>query len=84
MGLGGALPGVYNNMARGIVALVFGCRPVGTIESTDHEAVRFEWLDRAQTGERMSEAYAVRLVDALDRSDCHTAVRAHDGVHVTA
>ncbi len=70
-------PGVYKNLARGIVALVFRCRPVGGGERISDEAVAVEWLTPAEVRERMAEVYAVRLPDAVEGAGPH--VRAHDG-----
>lgn len=35
------------------------------------------WLSQVEVAERMSEAYAIRLLDALDANGPH--VRSHDG-----
>ncbi|MET9347316.1 NUDIX hydrolase [Streptomyces termitum] len=71
------LTGVYKNTARGIVALVFRCRPVGGGERTSAESTAVAWLTPAEVGERMAEVYAVRLLDAVSGTGPH--VRAHDG-----
>ncbi|PVC71840.1 NUDIX domain-containing protein [Streptomyces sp. CS081A] len=73
----GELTGVYKNLARGIVALVFRCRPVGGGARVSDEATAVEWLTPGEVRERMAEVYAVRLLDALDGAGPH--VRAHDG-----
>ncbi|WP_231391570.1 NUDIX domain-containing protein [Nocardiopsis sp. CNS-639] len=74
------LTGVYKNMSRGIVALVFRCRPFGGVELPTSESVDVEWITPEQVSERMAEVYAVRLLDALDISPPH--VRSHDGVRL--
>ncbi|SCE52789.1 ADP-ribose pyrophosphatase YjhB, NUDIX family [Streptomyces sp. DvalAA-43] len=74
------LTGVYKNTTRGIVALVFRCKPSGGTERTSAESVAVEWLTREQITERMSEVYAIRLLDALDGTGPH--VRSHDGKHL--
>lgn len=74
------LTGVYKNMARGIVALVFRCKPTGGEESTTSETTAVEWLTPEQAPERMSEVYATRLLDALETNGPH--VRTHDGVQL--
>ncbi|MFC9088199.1 NUDIX hydrolase [Nocardiopsis dassonvillei] len=74
------LTGVYKNMARGVVALVFRCKPSGGQELTTSESVAVEWLTQEQLLERMSEAYMARLLDATDPNVPH--VRSHDGVHL--
>ncbi|MFD7369248.1 NUDIX hydrolase [Nocardiopsis alba] len=76
------LTGVYKNMARGIVALVFRCKPSGGIEIPTSESVAVEWLAPKQVSERMSKVYAIRLLDALEISAPH--VRSHDGVQLTS
>lgn len=76
-----ALSGVYKNMARGIVALVFRCEIVDGEPRTTGEARDFGWLTPEEVASHMSIAYSVRLLDALDLSGAPT-VRAHDGVAV--
>lgn len=71
------LTGVYKNMARGIVALVFRCKPSGGRERTSAESSAVEWLTPTEVSERMAEVYAVRLLDAIDGAGPH--VRSHDG-----
>ena len=74
------LSGVYKNMTRGIVALVFRCKPSGGEGLRTTESAEVEWLTPEQVSARSSEAYAVRLLDALDFQA--TYVRNHDGVHL--
>ncbi|NKI42447.1 NUDIX hydrolase [Streptomyces physcomitrii] len=76
------LTGVYKNTTRGIVALVFRCKPSGGTETTSSESSAVEWLTPAEITERMSEAYAIRLLDALDSDGPH--VRSHDGTYLRA
>ncbi|MET9675070.1 NUDIX domain-containing protein [Streptomyces sp. NPDC006482] len=71
------LTGVYKNTARGIVALVFRCKPCGGSERTSDESTAVDWLTPAEIEERMAAVYAIRLLDALDGSGPH--VRSHDG-----
>ncbi|WP_405459550.1 NUDIX domain-containing protein [Streptomyces sp. NBC_00101] len=71
------LTGVYKNMTRGIVALVFRCKLSGGTERTSSETTAVSWLTPDEVTDRMSEAYAVRLLDALDGNGPH--VRSHDG-----
>jgi ADP-ribose pyrophosphatase YjhB (NUDIX family) len=75
------LTGVYKNMPRGIVALVFRARITGgsPTEQTD-ETTRMQWLTSDQVTAFCDEAYAVRVLDAI--ADTAPAIRAHDGVHV--
>ncbi len=72
------LTGVYQNMARDILALVFLARQVSGNPRTSDESVQVDWLTTDQVRARMTEAYAVRLLDALQADDV-TPVRAHDG-----
>lgn len=77
----GALSGVHKNMTRGIVALVFRGRVIGSPPLTaTAEALRVEWLPVAGLSRTMSEAYAIRLTDAINPE--HAQVRSHDGTHV--
>ncbi|MFF2504929.1 NUDIX hydrolase [Streptomyces sp. NPDC058067] len=76
------LTGVYKNTTRGIVALVFRCKPAGGEERTSSESTAVEWLTPDEVTERMSEVYAVRLIDALDGAGPH--VRSHDGRRLAA
>ncbi|MFE1770048.1 NUDIX hydrolase [Streptomyces sp. NPDC059008] len=71
------LTGVYKNMKRGVVALVFRCRPAGGEERTSDESVDVRWFTREEVERHMVEAYAVRVLDALDAMGAQ--VRAHDG-----
>ncbi len=73
----GALTGVYKNMERGIVALVFRCSVTAGSPAPSTEAVTVRWLTAAEIREHMDEAYAVRMLDAL--ADGPPAVRTHDG-----
>ena len=76
-----ALTGVYKNMARGIVALVFRCRQAGGQASTANETAEVHWATRKEAIDLADPAYAVRILDALD-SATPPAVRAHDGVRL--
>jgi 8-oxo-dGTP diphosphatase len=76
------LSGVYKNMERGIIALVLRCSVVEGSQAATAEAVEVAWLRPDEVRERMDEAYAVRLLDALSASE--TAIRAHDGVSLVS
>ncbi|MFE5713257.1 NUDIX hydrolase [Streptomyces sp. NPDC056501] len=76
------LTGVYKNTTRGIVALVFLCKPSGGEERTSTESTAVEWLTPEEITARMTEVYAIRLLDALDEAGPH--VRSHDGRHLLA
>ncbi|MFD0856688.1 NUDIX hydrolase [Actinomadura adrarensis] len=77
----GRLTGVYKNMARGIIALVFRCRVVGGDLVETGEAKAFRWARTDELDGLMAEAFAVRVQDAL-RDGNAPAVREHDGVRV--
>ncbi|MFI6844949.1 NUDIX domain-containing protein [Kitasatospora sp. NBC_00085] len=72
------LTGIYKNINRGIVALVFRCHPEGGAERLSDESTAIDWLTPAEVSDRMAEVYAVRLLDAL-RHDSAPSVRSHDG-----
>ena len=74
------LTGVYKNMARGVVALVFRCHATDGEPSTTAEAQELRWLEAADVPELMDEAYAVRILDAVSAGP--PAIRSHDGTHV--
>ena len=78
-----ALTGVYKNLSRGIVALVFRCRAVGGILTENAEVTEFRWVRESDVKAIMSEAYAVRVLDAY-RSSGAPFVRDHDGVRLIA
>lgn len=75
------LSGIYQNMGQDILALVFRCRVARGNQSLSDESSDVAWLSRAEVADRMDEAYAVRLIDALG-DDSTTCVRTHDGVRV--
>lgn len=75
------LTGVYKNMSRGIVALVFRCRAHGEAFTSTDEASRVEWLTVEEIVDTMHEAYAVRVTDALTDQP---RTRIHDGVLLLA
>ncbi|PRX47568.1 ADP-ribose pyrophosphatase YjhB (NUDIX family) [Prauserella shujinwangii] len=75
------LTGVYKNITRGIVALVFRCRPgEQPIHPTD-EAREVRWMTRDEITDAMDPAFAIRALDAFDTQP-HT--RTHDGVQLLA
>lgn len=76
------LTGVYKNMPRGIVALMFLARITTGTPTVSDETSQVQWWTPEMVTERMDAAYAVRILDAL-RSD-GPAVRAHDGVSILA
>jgi 8-oxo-dGTP diphosphatase len=89
-----ALTGVYKNMKRAIIALVFRCKITGGSITTNEEVTAFRWARSADVAELADEAYAIRVLDALAdeayavrvlqalNGGHPTAVRHHDGVHL--
>jgi ADP-ribose pyrophosphatase YjhB (NUDIX family) len=76
-----ALTGVYKNMARGIVALVFRCTAEGGTLTPSDESKDFRWVNEDEVKALATEAFAIRVLDAL--SDNPTVpIRQHDGVHL--
>ena len=55
------------------------CRPEEGQAQPSAEATAVQWLSREQIAERMSEVYAVRVLDALVGSDTVPSIRNHDG-----
>ena len=51
-----ALTGVYKNMNRGIIALVFRCKVTGGDLTTTNEAAAFRWADGTQIADLMDQA----------------------------
>ncbi len=76
-----ALTGVYKNMTRGIIALVFRCKVTGGNLATTDETTAFRWASHDQITELADEAYAIRVLDALPGDQVPT-VREHDGFKV--
>jgi NUDIX domain len=74
------LTGVYKNMHRNVVALVFRCHPLGERHRATAEAADVRWADPEEIVRLMAPAYVVRVTDALSNST--TVTRAHDGVHL--
>jgi 8-oxo-dGTP diphosphatase len=75
------LTGVYKNMVRGVIAIMFRARVTGGVLNTSDETVRVEWWSPDDVARGMDPAYAVRVLDAL-RENADPAVRTHDGVHL--
>lgn len=72
----GALSGVYKNMRRGIVSLVFECRLVSGTARPTNESQAIEWLTLKEVESHFLPAYAIRVADAFLPG---VQVRAHDG-----
>lgn len=77
------LTGIYKNMNRDIIALVFRCHVTnGTPRPTD-EVTNTAWLAPDELRDHMNEAYAVRLTDALTTANV-PIIRHHDGTNLIA
>ncbi|MFF4623845.1 NUDIX hydrolase [Nonomuraea jabiensis] len=75
------LTGVYKNMKRGIIALVFRCHVTGGSLVVTDESKAFCWVTADEARALSVQAFAVRVLDAL-ASDGKPAVREHDGDRV--
>lgn len=73
----GHLTGVYKNMRRAIIALVFRCAQRGGSLTLNPEVTEFRWMTADEVGRELDEAYAVRLLDAINERQ--PVVRTHDG-----
>ncbi|MFD7548579.1 NUDIX hydrolase [Streptomyces sp. NPDC059578] len=73
------LTGVYKNMTGLIVSLVFRCEAADGTPSVGDETRALRWATREEVLQLADEAYAIRVLDALDTAS-PPAVRAHDGV----
>jgi 8-oxo-dGTP pyrophosphatase MutT (NUDIX family) len=78
-----ALTGVYKNMSRAIIALVFRCSILGGRLATNDEVSGFQWATPQEVRTTVDEAFAVRVLDALD-GRTSPAVREHDGVRLVS
>jgi 8-oxo-dGTP diphosphatase len=76
-----ALTGVYKNMARGIVAIVFRCAVLEGDARTSAEARDVRWLRVEDLEAHLTPAYRVRLLDATAHGT-PPSVRNHDGVRL--
>jgi 8-oxo-dGTP diphosphatase len=74
-----ALTGVYKNMARGIVALVFRCCAIDGRLTENSEVQGFRWVAKSDIRSIMPEAFAIRILDAYN-TDPVPAIREHDGI----
>lgn len=75
-----ALTGVYKNMTRGIVALVYRCRAMTEPLAEAEEAEAVSWLPVSSVGDLMPPAYATRIHDAVATGA--VATRSHDGINL--
>ena len=74
------LTGIYKHMGIGVVALVFRARLLGGTPTINDEAAEILWIDRDHVTARTTEAFAIRVLDALDGPWPH--IRHHDGTRL--
>lgn len=74
------LTGIYKNMTRSVVALVFRCHPVSEITTVTDEARSVRWAEPSEISSLMVPAYAIRVKDAFSKGA--TSTRTHDGTHL--
>jgi 8-oxo-dGTP diphosphatase len=77
------LTGIYKNMSRGIISLVFRCQILNGELTTNDEVSGFCWATLDEIKSLVDEAFAIRVLDAFDEGNS-PAVRQHDGVHLLA
>jgi ADP-ribose pyrophosphatase YjhB (NUDIX family) len=77
----GPLTGVYKNMNRGIVALVFRCELTSRPRPNSDEATEISWWATEHLDDFVTEAYAARVLEARNIRTA-PSVRAHDGIHL--
>ncbi|WP_326826656.1 NUDIX hydrolase [Streptosporangium sp. NBC_01756] len=75
------LTGVYKNMTRSIVALVFRCKVIGGRLTETDETRAFRWVTADEVSSLASEAFAIRVLDAMQH-DQAPAIRHHDGTRL--
>ncbi len=73
----GPLTGIYKNMVKGIIALVFRCDHTGSQPHPTAEAAELRWMTPKEVEELLDPAYACRLLDAFSHGQ--VAIRSHDG-----
>ncbi|MFP5020338.1 NUDIX hydrolase [Pseudonocardia phyllosphaerae] len=71
------LTGVYKNLVRDVVVLVYRCSPVAGAPGPRAETSAVEWITPDEAVRRMPPVFAARVTDAL--ADGAPASRAHDG-----
>ena|SRR6266567_1777314 len=73
-----ALTGVYKNMNRGIIALVFRCKATEGKPAISDETEAFRWASEVEIRQLASDAYAIRVLDAMNELS-PAAIREHNG-----
>jgi hypothetical protein len=75
-----ALTGIYKHMTLGVIALVFRCRLVSGEPRINDEASEIVWLGPSAVASQMTEAFAVRVTDAITGPWPH--IRHYDGTNL--
>lgn len=76
------LTGVYKNLPRGVVALVYRCHAVEGTPTKCQESEDVAWVDLGEVDKRMTPAFAIRVKDATSLHNVPPASRAHDGTNL--
>lgn len=77
------LTGVYKNLAKGVVALVYRCRVLAGSPRPTSESAEVRWVGLDEFEELMTPAFAVRVADAIHVPGSFApASRSHDGVNL--
>lgn len=74
----GPLTGLYKNMPDSVLALVFRGRITSGTPVASEEAREFAWVAASEVGRFMTDAWAVRVFDAIAPGQ-GVAIRTHDG-----
>jgi 8-oxo-dGTP diphosphatase len=77
----GPLTGVYQNMRRNIVALVFRCQRIDGELTDGDEVSAFRWVRADEIRRLMTDAYATRVLDSMADA-AQPVVRVHDGTNL--
>lgn len=71
------LTGVYKNVHKNVVALVFRCEVVGGQALPTEESQDTRWIEVEEAMRLMEDVFSTRVADALIADGC--VVRSHDG-----
>ncbi len=72
----GRLSGVYKNLTRGVVSLVYLCEPIGGHARLSDESCAVEWVRADEARSRLDDMFWLRVADALSGQ---VPTRVHDG-----
>jgi 8-oxo-dGTP diphosphatase len=77
-----ALTGVYKNMDRMVVGLVFQCKPAGGQLTLNDEVTAFRWVTASEVAKFTNAHWTSRIADALLGSHRTAVIRRHDGARL--